>query len=237
MPNHSARNAKKEHLGLKENDSEEKILWNFYSTSLRHHQPSLKQHKASSKFISLRPFKPTVPKYVAFILHATKLKMKTQVNAVHRGFEEYNLKPEYFSSRGPGSSVGIATGYGLDGPGIESRWGVRFSAPVQNGPEAHPTSCTMGTGSFPGVKNGRGVTLTPHPLLLPWSWKRRAIPLLPLRAVRPVQSLNACTRVTFTLPFYYSVLGIIIIIIIIIIITLHLLFVRRGLSHCTRFVN
>jgi hypothetical protein len=23
---------------------------------------------------------------------------------------------------GPGSSVGIVTGYGLDGPGIESRW-------------------------------------------------------------------------------------------------------------------
>jgi hypothetical protein len=27
----------------------------------------------------------------------------------------------------PGSSVGIATGYGLDGPGIESRWGRDFS--------------------------------------------------------------------------------------------------------------
>jgi len=27
----------------------------------------------------------------------------------------------------------------------------------------------MGTGSFPGVKSGRGVTLTPHPLLVPWS--------------------------------------------------------------------
>jgi hypothetical protein len=27
---------------------------------------------------------------------------------------------------GPGSSVGIATGYGLDGPGIESRWGRDF---------------------------------------------------------------------------------------------------------------
>jgi hypothetical protein len=25
--------------------------------------------------------------------------------------------------RGPGSSVGIATGYGMDSPGIESRWG------------------------------------------------------------------------------------------------------------------
>jgi hypothetical protein len=28
--------------------------------------------------------------------------------------------------RGPGSSVGIATGYGLDGRGIESRWGRSF---------------------------------------------------------------------------------------------------------------
>jgi hypothetical protein len=49
--------------------------------------------------------------------------------------------------------------YGLDGPGIESRWRARFSAPVQTGPEAHPASCTIGTGSFPGVKCGRVVTL------------------------------------------------------------------------------
>jgi hypothetical protein len=66
------------------------------------------------------------------------------------------------------SVVGIETGYGLDGPGIESRWGgVRFSAPVQTGPGAHPASCTTGTGSFPVVKSGRGVTLTPHHLLVP----------------------------------------------------------------------
>jgi hypothetical protein len=38
------------------------------------------------------------------------------------------------------------------GPGIESRWGSRFSAPVQTGPGAHPASSTVGTGSFPGVK-------------------------------------------------------------------------------------
>ena len=62
---------------------------------------------------------------------------------------------------GPGSSVGIATGYGLDGSGIESRWGARFSVPVLTGPGAHPAYCTMGTGSFPGIKSGRGVTLTP----------------------------------------------------------------------------
>jgi len=68
---------------------------------------------------------------------------------------------------GPGSAVGIATGYGLDGPGIESRWGARFSAPVQTGPGAHPASYIIGTGSFPGAKSGRSVTLTPHPLLEP----------------------------------------------------------------------
>jgi len=109
---------------------------------------------------------------------------------------------------GPGSLVGIATGYGLNGPGIESRWGSRFSAPVQTGPEAHLASCTMGTGSFPEVKSGRGVTLTPHPLLVPWSRKCRAIPLLPLWAVRPVQSLSACTRVhfTFLLDFFNGVI-------------------------------
>ena len=75
----------------------------------------------------------------------------------------------YKEESGPGSVVGIATGYGLDGPGIESRWGVRFSAPVQTGPGAHPASCTRGIGSFLGVKSGRGVTLTPHPLLVPRS--------------------------------------------------------------------
>jgi hypothetical protein len=99
---------------------------------------------------------------------------------------------------GPGSSVGIATGYELDGPAIESRWGSRFSAPVQTGPGAHPASCTMGIGSFPGLKSGQGVALTPYSLLVPWSWKSRAIPLLLLWAIRPVQSLNACTRVHFT---------------------------------------
>jgi len=43
----------------------------------------------------------------------------------------------------------------LDGTGIESRWGARFSAPVQTGPGAHPAPYTMGTGSFPGVKRPR----------------------------------------------------------------------------------
>jgi hypothetical protein len=103
---------------------------------------------------------------------------------------------------GPGSVVGIATGYGLDGPGIESQWGARYSASVHTGPGAHPASCTMGTGSFPGVKSGRGVTLTAYPLLVRWSRKGRAILYFPYgpyglyRALVPV----ACTRVYFILP-------------------------------------
>jgi hypothetical protein len=50
--------------------------------------------------------------------------------------------------------------------------GVRFSAPVQTGPGAHPLSCTLGTVSFPGLESGRGVTLTSHPLLVPRSKNR-----------------------------------------------------------------
>ena len=65
--------------------------------------------------------------------------------------------------------------------------GARLSAPVQTGPVAYPASCTKGTESFPGVKYGRGVLLTTHPLLVLRSWKSRAIPLPTLWATsRPV---------------------------------------------------
>ena len=52
---------------------------------------------------------------------------------------------------GPGSSVGIATDYGLDGPGIESRWGEIFR-PFRPALGPFPASCTVGTGSFLGGK-------------------------------------------------------------------------------------
>jgi len=71
----------------------------------------------------------------------------------------------------PGSSVGIATDYG-----IKSRWGRDFP-PVQIGPGAHLVSCKMGSGSFPRVKYGWGVLLTTHPLLVPRPWKSTPIPL------------------------------------------------------------
>jgi hypothetical protein len=54
----------------------------------------------------------------------------------------------------------IGTRYGLDDP-------RRFSTPEQTGTVVHPASYTLGTGSFPGVRCGRGVALTTHPHLQP----------------------------------------------------------------------
>ena len=77
---------------------------------------------------------------------------------------------------GPGSSVSIAIEYGLDGPGSNPD-GDGIFPPAQTGPGAHTASCKMGTGSFSGVKCGRGVLLTTHPLLVPRCRNSRAIPL------------------------------------------------------------
>jgi len=49
---------------------------------------------------------------------------------------------------GRDSSVGIANRYGLDSPGIESRWGARLSAPFPTDPGAHRTSCAISAGSL-----------------------------------------------------------------------------------------
>jgi hypothetical protein len=47
---------------------------------------------------------------------------------------------------GPGSSVGIAIDYGLDGPGVESRWGRDFSHTSRPalGPTQTPVQWVLG---------------------------------------------------------------------------------------------
>jgi hypothetical protein len=93
------------------------------------------------------------------------------------------------------SSDCIATGYGLEGPGINSQWGGGRDFPHLSRPAVGatqpPVQCVPGLSRE--IKSGRGVTLNPHPLLEPRSRKGRSIHLLPLLAIRPVQSLSACT--------------------------------------------
>ena len=85
------------------------------------------------------------------------------------------------------SSVSIATALWPGRSGDRIPLQARFSAPVQTGPGAHPASCTMGTGFFPGVKwPGRGVDNSPH--LAPRLKKE----LLPLWA------FVVCSRGNFT---------------------------------------
>ena len=64
---------------------------------------------------------------------------------------------------GRNSSVGIATRYGLDGPGIEFLWGRDF--PHQFRPALGPTQSPIQwvLGLFPGVKRpGRVINQPPH---------------------------------------------------------------------------
>jgi hypothetical protein len=91
--------------------------------------------------------------------------------------------------------------YGLDGPRIESRWGRNFShlSRTALGPTQPPVQ------SVPGLYRGKERPERDADtsfLLVPWSRKDRAIPILPLWALRPVQSLSVCTRGALLLPLW-----------------------------------
>jgi hypothetical protein len=63
---------------------------------------------------------------------------------------------------GLGSVVGIATGYRLDGLGIESRCVCEISRTCPDRTWGPSILLYNGYRVFPGVKSGRGVTLTVH---------------------------------------------------------------------------
>ena len=72
------------------------------------------------------------------------------------------ISKSYINYVGRDSSVGTATGYGLDGPEIESRWGRDFPHPSRPtlGPTQPPIKWVPGL--FPGGKAaGRGVDHPP----------------------------------------------------------------------------
>jgi len=96
----------------------------------------------------------------------------------------------------------LATGWTVRGTNLS---GGEIFRTCPDRPRDPPSFLYNGYRVFPGVKSGLNVALTPQTLLLPWSRKSRAIPLLPLRAVRPVQSLSACTRMPFTFTLLFKI--------------------------------
>jgi len=62
----------------------------------------------------------------------------------------------YFSCSGTGSVVRIATGYGLEGPGIEFRWGYEIFRTCPDQPWGLPSLLYNGSRVFPGGKERPG---------------------------------------------------------------------------------
>jgi hypothetical protein len=83
--------------------------------------------------------------------------------------------------RGRDISVSTATGYGLDGPGLESRWRPEFSHTSRPALESTQPPVQWVHGSFSGIKRPRRGADHP-PLLAPRSRESKAIPLSPLWA-------------------------------------------------------
>jgi hypothetical protein len=102
---------------------------------------------------------------------------------------------------GRDSSVGIATRYGLDGPGIESRWGRGFTHLSRPALRA-PSLLYNGYRVFSGGKATGAWRCPPTSISRRGQRKNGAIPLLHL------WTFVDCSRMNFTLPLLlHSSLG------------------------------
>ena len=136
-------------------------------------------------------------KFLAFL----RFNIKTlYLRAVCRFCTDYRSSSVFISQytlhREPGSVVGLATVWTVlsSNPG-----GVEIFRTCQNRPWGPPSLLYNGYRIFPGGKVRPERDSDPSPLLVPRSRKSRGIHLLPLWAVRPIQSHIACTRVYFFL--------------------------------------
>jgi hypothetical protein len=122
---------------------------------------------------------PTSQRTHRFVITSTRAYMKTitPCGQIFTFNIIYSMLCDFiYTNSGPGSSVGVATDYGLDGPGSNPGGGEIFRPSRQAlGPTQSPVKRVPDLSR--GVKCGRGVLLTTHPLLVPRSWKSRAISL------------------------------------------------------------
>jgi hypothetical protein len=95
---------------------------------------------------------------------------------------------------GPDNSVGIATDYGLDGTGIESRWRRGFRTRLDR-PWGPPSLLYNGYRVFPGGKAAGAWCWPPTP------FQRRGWEWVELYLYSPSRPLVACYRVTFNFTY------------------------------------
>jgi hypothetical protein len=126
--------------------------WGDYSYNSTQKAARISPHELTAHEINCKSVYPLHRRVREVAAWARRFQRSADAILVQDMLNVSNLWRVNWTSGSRDGVVSIATRYGLKGPGIESRWGARFSAPIQTGSEVHPASCTMGTGSFPGVK-------------------------------------------------------------------------------------
>ena len=100
----------------------------------------------------------------------------------------------------PVGVVGIATGYGLDGPGIESRWGEIFRT-CSDRPWGPPSPLYNGYRVFPGGKERPGRDADHSPPSSAVVMKGESYISTPPMGHTACTEPQCLTRVTFTFTF------------------------------------
>jgi hypothetical protein len=86
--------------------------------------------------------------------------INNNLNILQQVSKKYSVR--YLDVSGPDSVVGITTGYGLDDPWIESRWG-EISRTCPDRPYGPPSLLYNGHRIFPGGKERPGRDADPSP--------------------------------------------------------------------------
>jgi hypothetical protein len=121
-------------------------------------------------------------KYAKFIFNLKVCDFLRNVVGVRR-YVYRNLTSSIKEDVSRDSVVGIATRYGLGGPGNESRWGEIFRTRVDR-PWGPPSLLYNRYRVFPGGRVARGMALTTHPHLAPMLKKENSYISTPTLGLR-----------------------------------------------------